>query len=396
MILNYDHCLRFQVVDKRISYIDDGTAEVVADNHGNICIHIEFDEQWDGCGKIARFIYNGQWKDVVLDADGDCICPNEVIKKGRFSLGVYGAELKTSTPIVVTVVPSILSESGEELPEDPTPGIYDQILTQYAVAIEAADNAATAAMDAAGEVGAAVEALNTAKQELEDGGFIFSIKELNKGEKFFIWIGTEEEYKVVKNSLPKNTFCITTDHTNYGLGEAALSNWDDVDTLTKTGWHRFSSDIEVGGVSCNYAYMRVDSYNDTNATQTLFLICDGKRYVLVRHMISSVWESEWAWENPACKSGKVYKTTEMRNGNPVYMFFAETSTNESFQSWSVRDMIGYGIMMPRICSLECVYVDGISGLCKNLDSVSFNEATMTIDANFGNAINKATVTMKFY
>lgn len=213
-IENYDHCLRFQVLDKRISLIDSDAAEVVADNHGNICIHIDFDEQWDGVGKTVRYIYNGMWKDVVLNVDNECICPCEVIKKGRFSLGVYGADLKTSTPIVVTVLESILSMSGEELPEDPTPGQYEQIMKLYADATIAADEATKAAWDAVSAANDSITALNVAKTELEEGGFVNTIKEKNVGAKISVWVGTTDEYEALPTK-PNNCLCLLTDDTAF-------------------------------------------------------------------------------------------------------------------------------------------------------------------------------------
>ena len=225
-IMNYDHCLHFQVLDKRISYIDDNAAEVVADNHGNICISIKFDEQWDGCGKTARFIYNGLWKDVVLDTNGECICPSEVIKKGRFSLGVYGANLKTTTPIVITVAPSILSESEGELPDAPTPDVYQQILTITADATAAADEATQACWDAVEQVAYAVKKIDDTKKELEEGGFITGIKDKNKGIILGFWVGTTEEYEALPTK-PENCYVILTDDATLRTLESSVRSLTD-------------------------------------------------------------------------------------------------------------------------------------------------------------------------
>lgn len=175
-----------------------------------------------------------------------------------------------------------------------------------------------------------------------------------------------------------------------------LKSWSDVDTLTTSGWYRFSGGISVSGISCNYAYMRVDSYNDKQATQTLYLITGGKRYTLVRHLLSGVWESEWSWDNPPCVSGTIYKTTERRNDKPVYMFYAETDSVDSTQAWSVRAMVGLGITSPWIDSLECNYKSAGNGYWRKANDIYYDETAQTINANFGGAIAKATVTMKFY
>lgn len=207
---NFDHYLRLQVIDKRLSLVDVDAAEIVSDNRGNVCVHIEFDEHWDGVGKTARFIYNGMWIDAVLNAKNECVCPSEVVKKGRFFVGVYGGELKTTTPLAVSVAASILSESGEELPADPTPGQYEQIMKVYADTTRAADEATEAVWSAVNAANDATKALNDAKDELENGGFITSIKEKNKGTNLSFWVGTTEEYEALMDK-PSNCYVIITD-----------------------------------------------------------------------------------------------------------------------------------------------------------------------------------------
>lgn len=209
-ITNYDHCLRFQVMDKIISFIDGASAEVVADNRGNICIHIDFDEQWDGVGKTVRFIYNGAWKDVPLNTDGECICPSEVLKKGRFSLGVYGAELKTTTPIVVNVRASILSDCEGELPPDPTSGEYEQIMQLYQATCEAADDVIIKLAEAIEALEASSKLFVDTKEELEEGGFITGIKDIHTGRILRFWIGSQEEYDSLPEE-PKDCYVLITD-----------------------------------------------------------------------------------------------------------------------------------------------------------------------------------------
>lgn len=190
--------------------IDEITAEVVADNRNCICCKFVCDEQWEDVSKVARFIYNGEYKDVVLDADCMCICPSEVVKKGRFSVGLYGADLKATTPLVVSVLDSILSDSGSELPDDPTPDVYTQVLQITADATQAADEATLACWEAVDTSNKAIEALNAAKLELEENGFVTTIKEKHKGTKLGFWVGTQEEYDLLPNK-PANCFVIISD-----------------------------------------------------------------------------------------------------------------------------------------------------------------------------------------
>ena len=116
-----------------------------------------------------------------------------------------------------------------------------------------------------------------------------------------------------------DSFGKTVAPSGYGLGvEGSLQNWSDVDTLVCNGWYRFNENIIISEKTYNYAYMRVDAYNDKHATQTLYLIADGKRYTLVRHLITGVWETEWSWVAAPMVVDVEYRTTELFTGKPVY------------------------------------------------------------------------------
>ena len=208
--MNYDQCLRFSIDDKRISLIDELAVEVVADNRNNICCKFECDEQWDGVAKVARFIYNGMWKDEVLDVDCMCYVPAEVIKVGRFSVGLYGDNLKASTPLVVTVLESILSENNGELPDTPSDDVYTQILKMTADANTKADEATKAAWAAVNASTESIKALNKAKEELEEAGFVITLKEKHKGVKLGFWVGTQAEYDALENK-PSDCYVLIED-----------------------------------------------------------------------------------------------------------------------------------------------------------------------------------------
>lgn len=252
-VKNYDHCLHFHVVDKRMTLAEGSMNEVVSDNFGNICIRIDFDEQWDGVGKTARFIYGGQYIDVVLDSDNECICPCEVVKKGRFELGVFGADLKATTPVIVNVAASIISESGSEMPPDPQDDVYTQLLK---ICVEARDEAeaatqaaqeaadimtsstqalidsakacqdATAACEASNEL--ATEAIDEAKEATTNAenatrrattaahraegaaNGVFTI-ETNSGTELKFWVGTQAEYDAIKEKVQGCFYIISDD-----------------------------------------------------------------------------------------------------------------------------------------------------------------------------------------
>lgn len=88
-------------------------------------IKFAFDDEWKAHSvKTARFVYNGQYTDVVFDGD---ICPVPVISDATVcAVGVYAGNLHTTTPALVTCDKSILCGGG--LPADPSPDVYAQIM----------------------------------------------------------------------------------------------------------------------------------------------------------------------------------------------------------------------------------------------------------------------------
>ena len=65
-------------------------------------------------------------------------------------------------------------------------------------------------MEAAARANEAADAAFAAEQNVRDGGYIESLKEMNKGGKFKVWVGTQDEY-YGSAATQNNTFCIITD-----------------------------------------------------------------------------------------------------------------------------------------------------------------------------------------
>lgn len=88
-------------------------------------IAFSFDEEWGAYEtKTARFIWNGQFTDVVFTGD---ICDAPVISNARWcSVGVFAGDLRTTTPALIACDKSILCGGG--VPADPTPDVYAQIM----------------------------------------------------------------------------------------------------------------------------------------------------------------------------------------------------------------------------------------------------------------------------
>lgn len=121
--------VEFYVAD-RICTLDESTLpkkSVVGDNTDYIA-HFNFDKEWAGKEKTARFINAKVIKERLLVNDS-CAFPPEILKSGLIKVGVFTHDI-ISTEARVPINASILDEGG--LPADPTPDIYQQLLKEIA------------------------------------------------------------------------------------------------------------------------------------------------------------------------------------------------------------------------------------------------------------------------
>ena len=112
----------------------------------------------------------------------------------------------------------------------------------------------------------------------------------------------------------------------YGWGEVygrGLQNVAEVDACVAGGVYTFigganSSVIVVNGVEIGYANIMVAPFTDNEfTTQIMRPVVPTLDSLLIRHKSGETWD-EWEWENPPMFFGKEYRTTERRNGMPVY------------------------------------------------------------------------------
>lgn len=112
---------------------------------GVYTVQFEFSQEWDGLDKTAVFQAgpDGESMSVILDLDGTCEIPWEVLKtpKIRLQCGVYGTKDGN------ILLPTIYADMGQIHPgvntdaeADPTPGLYDQILNAANEAVNIANS----------------------------------------------------------------------------------------------------------------------------------------------------------------------------------------------------------------------------------------------------------------
>lgn len=116
-------------VSNRICTLDESTLPqkgIVADNP--YVAHFNFDNEWAGKEKTARFINGKIHINKLLENDA-CEFPPEILESGLIKVGVFSGDI-VSTEARVPINASILDQGG--LPADPTPDIYQQLLKEIA------------------------------------------------------------------------------------------------------------------------------------------------------------------------------------------------------------------------------------------------------------------------
>ena len=122
----------------------DGTDYVCGNS--DYVVNFDFDAEWDAYEtKTARFAYNGKIIDVIFDG-AQCTVP--VINNAYFfHVGVFAGDLRTTTPVRVPCIKSILCGGGT--PADPPDNVYNQIMEEInSLSISGLSTVQIAALDA--------------------------------------------------------------------------------------------------------------------------------------------------------------------------------------------------------------------------------------------------------
>lgn len=93
-------------------------------NNADYKAEFEFDSEWDGLTKTARFQMNKSYVDVIIN-DNTCIIPEEILKKGILKVGVYSDD-KSTTFCELNVKASIKEYMG--IVQKPMEDVYEQLI----------------------------------------------------------------------------------------------------------------------------------------------------------------------------------------------------------------------------------------------------------------------------
>lgn len=121
--------LRFEVKNQFINRVD--KIQPSADSQYYLYAHFNFlTNDWKGKVITAVFTKDEKSYMMLVDIDGDCEVPHEVIKEGNFYVSVFAGTLITTNSSRVYVEPSGYVEDAENS-EPPTPNIYNQLITMF-------------------------------------------------------------------------------------------------------------------------------------------------------------------------------------------------------------------------------------------------------------------------
>ena len=164
----------------------------------------------------------------MLEMEGTVICDISIIDTDA-------DDSKKLTTTAFTLLVERAAYGGGDVTNDPQYDVLISLLEtcQEAsiVAQEALDksNEANSKYDACVEATAyaneAADNANAVREEIEAGGYIESLKELNNGGKFSVWVGTQEEYDAIENKDSSRLYIISDEPTNYIVEEFQEGIW---------------------------------------------------------------------------------------------------------------------------------------------------------------------------
>ena len=209
----------------------------------------------------------------MLELEGTVICDISVM-----DTAIDNNKKLTTTSFTLLVEKA--AYGGDDITSDPQFDVLVALLEAAPTAQEALEKSyeANAKYDACVE---ATENANKVREEIEAGGYIESLKEMNNGGKFSFWVGTTEEYNAIETKIP-NCLYITTDEVPLHIGGTYVTQTNTNPTEIIGGeWELFSKGLkprqwkEIGGtinkqhdtdMGCNY---ELNCYRSENCLKVL-------------------------------------------------------------------------------------------------------------------------------
>lgn len=148
----------------------------------------------------------------MLELDGTVVCDISVID-------IESDDNKKLTTTSFTLLVEKAAFGGDDITTDPQFDVLVSLMDAAAVAQEALDKS-NEALKLVADCEEATENANAVREEIEAGGYIESLKELNDGEKFSFWVGTHAEYSALTKKQPFTLYILTDETTEEDINAA--------------------------------------------------------------------------------------------------------------------------------------------------------------------------------
>ena len=130
--------IKLNCINQELTFADNPL--IASGGYNEDKLKINFCELWNGYAKICVFYQNpNKHYFAMMEEDDTCVIPYEALQSdGILYLGVFGCntEGKTRTSQIVKYVVEKGAISTNLVPEEPTPDIYEQLLSKYQLMLE--------------------------------------------------------------------------------------------------------------------------------------------------------------------------------------------------------------------------------------------------------------------
>ena len=235
----YDMNTRFL----KVTLVDDGNIiEIPKRTDGSIKVIINA-ERPDGGKNGFEGEVNGDDDTVtvplhswMLEIEGTVVCDISIID-------TKADDNKKLTTTTFSLLVEKAAYGGDDITNDPQFDVLVALMDAAEVAQEALDKS-NEALRLVADCEEATENANAVREEIEAGGYVESLKELNGGGKFSFWVGTSAEYNSIQDKIPNCFYIVTDDPTNNKI----LQSVDD------TGWVNLTINDKFKPYEDNPAY----------------------------------------------------------------------------------------------------------------------------------------------
>lgn len=221
-----------------------------------------------------------------------------------------------------------------------------QFLGVAGESVEKCESATAAAMGATAGATAAANNLVLTHNDFVSGGYVEALKELNAGDKFRFWVGTQAEYDALEKK-PNDTLCLITDDATNGEIASAINEINEY-MVTQNGINdNFNTSIQEMQTDIKTLDEQLKEMEEMlNINQTLWTGNASVSKDVGSVTVDVPGISKYSILNI---DGDVYIRGGKMSGMNVY-----TCTNHIAQVWGGGEVTKYGVTIPNGATTQVI------------------------------------------